>query len=159
MEWGGGGGGREVDDGGTSSSCSSSSGHGQRMNFCSKVPTDNNLNNSQLPASAQPPADPFPEMALCQVTATGTSKHTLSSGTGLQGHGKIALQWGGHSVGCLGEGVGVEGVGRQEEEWGERGQQEGGVERGGRGDRQEEWGGGGMIGRGKEGTGGGWEGR
>ena len=103
------------------------------MNFCSKVPTDNNLNNSQLPASAQPPADPFPKMALCQVTATGTSKHTLSSGTGLQGHGKIGLQWGGHSVGCLGKGVGVEGVGREEEEWGERGQEEGWSRKGGRG--------------------------
>ena len=42
-------------------------------------------------------------------------------------------------MGCLGEGVGVEGVGTEEEEWGERGQEEGGVERGW-GDRQEEWG-------------------
>ena len=97
-----------VDDGGTSSSSSSSAFLVMDRGSISvpKVPTDNNLNNSQLPASAQPPADPFPEMALCQVTATGTSKHTLSSGTGLQGHGKIGLQWGGHSVGCLGEGGG-----------------------------------------------------
>ena len=103
------------------------------MNFCSKVPTDNNLNNSQLPASAQPPAHPFPQMALCQVTATGTSKHTLSSGTGLQGHGKIGLQWGGHSVGCLGEGGGG---GRG----GHRGGGVGGEGAGGVWSRKGEWG-------------------